>query len=351
MAFNQAQSTRLGQRTPVESTYVQMYTGTELPEAAWHGQMIYRTDDQVLQIYDIFAADGLGAWREVVSGQAGQLTFVGAEEPVGAFSVGDVWYDSDDAYKQYIWDGDSWNPVAAGSGTFFQPNRPPTGNVGDFWVDSDDLQAYVFDGHTWLATTSSVDRYSMGVALNLVVQLRAYFGLMSARRTLYYQATTPTGTIALHDVWCDTDDQNVYDYTAGGWVTVSTEIFRAAVADMSVAGRFTADAKVIAYAQSTEPSPMAPGDVGDLWYSTSEFLMARIWNGVFWLDLQVSKGGVADGTIGNDQIIDSSVDASAKVVAGTIHTPQLANNVITFDKISDFAVAASKLNTQTHVIY
>src|SRR4051812_13568190 len=110
MTYDQAQSPRLGQRVPVESTYVRMFAGTEVPEAAWPGQLIFRTDEQILQIYDGEAE----AWTDVAGGVAGQLTFIGPTQPV-AQSVGDTWYDTSDNYKLHVWDGTTWNVAVAGA--------------------------------------------------------------------------------------------------------------------------------------------------------------------------------------------------------------------------------------------
>lgn len=145
MVYDQAQSSRLGQRAPVESTYVSIVdvdpdTNTaNLPESAYPGQLIFRNDLGILQIWS-FTAD---TWIDVGGGVAGQLTYVGEEFPVvvepNTLSLGDVFYDSDDRYKQYVWDGDSWEPTAAGGIlTFRQGNPPPVSvNVGDIWYNSD----------------------------------------------------------------------------------------------------------------------------------------------------------------------------------------------------------------------
>lgn len=108
MTYDQAQSPRLGQRVPVESTYVRMFSGAEIPEAAWPGQIIFRTDTKILQVFD---GD---AWEDVAGGVAGQLTFIGTDQPV-AQSVGDTWYDTDDGYKLYVWDGTTWSVAVAGA--------------------------------------------------------------------------------------------------------------------------------------------------------------------------------------------------------------------------------------------
>jgi len=107
MTYDQAQSPRLGQRTAVESTYVQMFDvdpGTPTPdlvEAAWPGMMIFRADTNLLQIFDGTRA----AWRDIGSGN---FTYVSTVMPVETedltFKTGDVWYDSGHEYQLYIWD-------------------------------------------------------------------------------------------------------------------------------------------------------------------------------------------------------------------------------------------------------
>lgn len=116
MTYDQAQSPRLGQRVPVESTYVQMVDSTDLIEAAYPGQLIFLNDTQSLLIWD----DEAGTWTDVAGGVPGHLTFVGPEPPVSPdLTVGDTWYDSDDGHKQYVYVGGDppWLVV--------QPNLPP----------------------------------------------------------------------------------------------------------------------------------------------------------------------------------------------------------------------------------
>lgn len=64
-----------------------MFAGSEIPEAAWTGQMIYRTDTQELQVFNG------EAWEDVVGGQTGLLTFVGSDVPVSV-NVGDIWFNT-----------------------------------------------------------------------------------------------------------------------------------------------------------------------------------------------------------------------------------------------------------------
>ena len=95
MTFDQAQSPRLGQRTAIESTYVRMFSGTEIPEAAWPGQLIYRNETQTLQLFNG------NAWEDVIGGTPGTLTFVGTAIPVSQH-VGDIWFDAANGNQMYL---------------------------------------------------------------------------------------------------------------------------------------------------------------------------------------------------------------------------------------------------------
>lgn len=108
MVFDHAQSPRLGQPTPVESTVVRIFTGVEIPEAAWTGQMIFRSDTQNLQVFTGTA------WEDVVGGIPGLLTFVGPTAPL-AVNLGDLWYDSSDGHSLHRWDGEFWQLIPFGS--------------------------------------------------------------------------------------------------------------------------------------------------------------------------------------------------------------------------------------------
>jgi hypothetical protein len=119
MTYDQAQSPRLGQRTPVESTYVQIFDvdpttpEADLLEVAWPGMLIFRSDLHILQIYN----GTLNAWEDVAGGVAGQLTYVGAVEPTGpALNEGDIWFDTSAGYAQSVYHGGVWVPVTAAGG-------------------------------------------------------------------------------------------------------------------------------------------------------------------------------------------------------------------------------------------
>ena len=109
MTFNHAQSARLGQRVPPETSSVQVIaTLADLPEVAYEGQVIYVQDIDVFQVYD-------GAWQTPSTLQAGVKTFVRPDAPTNPtddISTGDMWINS--ITREFmVWDGAMWGPVSA----------------------------------------------------------------------------------------------------------------------------------------------------------------------------------------------------------------------------------------------
>ena len=103
--FDHVQSPRLGQRVPYEGTTVRMFNGEELPEVSVPGQIIFRKDSKILQVYN----DVEGGWENVSGGIAGLLTYVGPiPPPAPPAKEGDTWYDSDDMHRQYVHNGEGW---------------------------------------------------------------------------------------------------------------------------------------------------------------------------------------------------------------------------------------------------
>src|SRR3954470_20702093 len=234
MTYDQAQSPRLGQRTPVESTYVRMFAGTELPEVSWPGQLIFRSDTGILQVYDGVAQ----AWLDVGGGVAGQLTYVGPTQPVvtppDTFMVGDTWYDTDDAYRQYVWDGDSWELVIAGITTYRQATAPLSSSIGDVWYDTSDGNA--------MYRAASAGTTAIGPSGWVLVQDQA----IDAAQTTADDA---------HDL-AETKTQVFY---AAGWVDGDGD----PATDLVRVG----------------PVGVTPGDI---WYQTDDANHMFMWDGAFW---------------------------------------------------------------------
>jgi len=140
MVYDQAQSPRLGQRVPIESTYVQMVDDENLMESAYPGQLIYQTSTQMLLVWDdehVNPDGSKGIWLEVVGGTAGLLTFVGPGADSGAIpavtpptsgNTGDLWFATDPVRYELDTSGDpvldsDGNPVVVYPGGLHQQYR------------------------------------------------------------------------------------------------------------------------------------------------------------------------------------------------------------------------------------
>lgn len=160
MAFDHAQSPRLGQRLPVEAPGVQLVTLETLPEVAHRGQIVFAFDINEFRVFD-----GV-AWQipsAEVGGSSTQM-FVG-EDPPAADAVGDLWMNTNN-YLIYIWDGDSWKPTEVlRADVDLAANHLWTvvrarGETEDFTVyyyfEDPSLTAVVSDGDWWVNTTNNL---------------------------------------------------------------------------------------------------------------------------------------------------------------------------------------------------
>lgn len=300
MVFDHAQSPRLGQPTPVENPGVQLCTLETLPEAAYRGQIVYRLDDDVFQVYD-----GVAWQNPTVYNAGGTQTFVGAISPV-ADAIGDLWLSTTD-YQLYTWDGRVWQHVTS--------------------------------------TRSAAEERSL-VNLALAVQVVTPAGTVHVR--IFYDTTLPLAP-AQNDLYVDKNQNKVFQYAGTTW----TEITGGTAVVINAAGyeRFIPDGVIDIFFQIDAPLGLGPYDIGDLWIVTSLNNLVRYWTGAQWQDLQITQGQIANAAIGSPQIQPNAVDGQVHVIDHTIVTRNLADNVITTDKLDDFAVAVTKFNTKSHLIY
>ena len=146
------------------------------------------------------------------------VTFIQTTQPT-AEAEGDLWFDSDDDYKMYRWDGDSWDLVrdsgiayainaAAGAQatadgkvvTFYQSGTPTAEGVGDLWVETDqNNRLRRWTGSTW----EIVDNTDIAQAISDAASAQS---TADGKITTFYQASIPTGDEG--DIWFDTDDDN-----------------------------------------------------------------------------------------------------------------------------------------------
>ena len=294
------------------------------------GDLWFDTDDNNRQ----YRWDG-SAWLDVtdqrIISQASQITTLQSQvallpvvyvqdtpPPGSTYAVGDIWFDSDDGNRQYIWDGSIWGDTSTISGAVvYAQTAEPTGgayNIGDLWIDLDDgNRLYRWNGAAWVdvsdqrmvgqasaisALTTRVEA-TEGAITSQAGQITTLNSAVAAKTRTFVQASAPTAT-AIGDVWIDSDDNNkLYAWDGTSWVLRRLE-----------AGAST-------YAQNEPP---ATGNLGDLWVDLNDSNKLYRWNGTSWIL-------VTDGRIASQGTAISNLETRTSTAEGTIatHTGQITS--------------------------
>jgi hypothetical protein len=228
-------------------------------------------------------------------------TFWQASAP-GTASEGDLWFDTDDSFKQYRRTSGAWvlaadtrigQAITAASDaqatadgkvvTFVQTSAPTAEAVGDLWLDSDDgFKMYRWSGSAWVSVRDS------GIAQALS-DASAAQATADGKIDTFWQTTAP-GSASEGDLWFDTDDGfKQYRRTSGAWVLAADTRIGQAITAASDA-QATADGKVVTFVATSAPT--AEG-VGDLWLDSDDGNKLYRWSGSAWVALAVGTGAIA----------------------------------------------------------
>jgi len=155
---------------------------------------------------------------------------------------------------------------------FSQPSQPvTTGRTnGDMWYDTDDgNKFYVWTGSAW--TVSQLGTQAVNFTARQIGAI-----------TTYWQASQPASGMLAGDLWMDTDDKNkVYRYSGTIWEVAQDQQIADAIS--AAAGAMAAaDAKIRTFAQTTAPAGMVAADVGDLWVDIDDNNRLYRWDGDSW---------------------------------------------------------------------
>ena len=173
-----------------------------------------------------------------------------------ALQIGDLWIDSDDANKTYVWNGSAW-------------------------VASTDTAAF----DAWIAATYTPGQTSLQTQID--GKIESYFQTSDPSTAWEDQ---PTRDKHNGDLWYDTDAevQKLKRYRASDntWQDINDQTAIDA-AEAAADAQSTADGKIVTFAQASAPT--AEG-VGDLWIDTDDSNKPYRWSGSAWV-------AIRDGTI------------------------------------------------------
>lgn len=233
--FDHSQSPRLGQRVPYEGTTVRMFTGTELPEVSVDGQLIFRTDIGILQVYN----DAEDAWQDVGAGEIGSLTYVGPTKPTTPpGKEGDSWYDTANGHRLSVHDGDDFQVILLGADAIDPADLP----VLYTWVKyadnatgtgfTDDPTGKAYMGVAVNQTTATESSNYLDYQWSLIKGADGSAGRGIASTLIEYKVNTsgttpPTGTWSSTPVATTTAGEflwsrTIITYTSGAPATTTT---------------------------------------------------------------------------------------------------------------------------------
>ena len=276
-----------------------------IPTSLYAGDLWFDTDDGNKCYRATGAGDttiAAGHWvlvqdtniTDLITSVGGKTTIFYQDAQPTANVTGDIWYDTDASpVVIYRWSGAAWVDIttnalsqaltAAGDAqatadgkiiTFAQDSEPTAEAAGDLWVDTnDDNKLYRWSGTAWVAVQ---DTHLDTTVSNLIISI-------GGKNTIYYQTAQPTAT-ATGDVWYDTDANpvTIMRWSGSAWVDITTTALSQALTAAGDA-QSTADGKIITFAQDTDPTAEA---TGDLWVDTNDNNKLYRWSGEAWVAYQ-----------------------------------------------------------------
>jgi len=220
-------------------------------------------------------------------------------------SEGDIWFDTGNGNTIYVYESGTWvnrqdSDIAAAISSaqtaqttadgkaivYLQDNAPTSGmSEGDIWIDTNDSnKQYVYSGTAWVESTT-------GDALQALADAAAAQSTADGKIVTFYQASEPTTGMSEGDIWFDEDDGNkIYVYESGVWVNrQDSEIAQAINAAQTA--QTTADGKAIVFIQSA--APVTGMDVGDIWVDSNDNYTTYVYSGSQWVEMTVADAAQA----------------------------------------------------------
>lgn len=204
-----------------------------------------------VEVFDARIATALAAAGDAQSTADGKITtFYQDAEPATGMGVGDLWVDTNDSNKLYRYSGSAWVSArdagiataiadaaaaqAAADGkiqTFYQDGAPSSGMAeGDLWIDTNDgNKLYIYASSAWTAAQDT----SIGTAITNAATAQA---TADGKVTTFYavEGSPPTAEGA-GDLWYQTDTKLTKRWNGATWQAVASYNI-GALADLNEVG-------------------------------------------------------------------------------------------------------------------
>jgi len=267
-----------------------------------------------------------------------------------ATAIGDLWIDTDDGNKLYYWTGTAWvsvqdNAIATAQATadskiktFYQTSAPTATDIGDIWFDSDDgFKQYFWNGTAWTSVQDTSIAAAQSAATAAAAAATAAQTTADGKNKVFRQTSAPTAS-AVGDLWFDTDDDNrIYRWSGSAWV--ANDLGNNALGNLS-ANKITSgtiDASVITVS-NINAGNISTGTLNADRIASASITGAKIAAGT------ITASNITAGTITASQIAASTITGSL-IAAATITASNIAANTITASQIAAGTITATQISS------
>jgi hypothetical protein len=213
--------------------------------------------------------------------------------------------------------------------SYYQTSAPTSGmNAGDIWFDTDDgYKLYIYQGGSWVSVQDTA--IAAAAAAATAAQTTA-----DGKNKVYRQGTTPSGTFVIGDLWFNTASDNAISRWDGtSWVANALGNNALASISANKLNAGTIDASVITVS-NINAGNISAGTLAAARIAAASLDASKIIAGT------ITTTQIAASTIVGSNIAAGTITAS-NITAGTITTTQLATGTLSATNISTGTLSAS----------
>lgn len=223
--------------------------------------------------------------------------------------------------------------TANGKNRIYRQTSAPSGGTyadGDLWFDTDDgNKPYIYSGGSWLTAQDATIAAANSTAI--AAQTSA-----NGKNKIFVQSGTPTATAA-GDTWIDTGNANrIKTWDGSAWVV--KQFGAAAIADASMTDAQIATATITSAKILGLDTSKLSGTISSTQITDGAIIAGKI-----------AAGAVVAGKIGADAITATEIAANAvtatEILAGAVVAGKIATDAVTANTIAANAVVAGKIAT------
>jgi hypothetical protein len=286
-----------------------------------HGNLPMRWDgvNGWVSAQDLAVRDALAAGQTALTTANGKnTTWYQDEEPArpqGGFTVGDLWFDTNDGNTPYVFDGNDWASAA-------------------------DERARIAAEAANSSASDAIEAAAAAVEAASQAQSTA-----DGKGEIIYSATAPPGNFS--NLWFDQANgaNTPKRWDGNGWVAITDAVasnaqLAADAAELAAnnASKAASGALLAANGKNTvyrfpqrPATPQGGFRINDTWFDTANGNAIYLWDGADWTSAELGTSAIADLAITNAKI--GNLDA-AKITTGILNADHIAANSITVDKLT-----------------